>query len=207
MTSRDGASRRPLRSRAVALTLAGLVAAALSLAVILGWATREAADSVARIGGPFVLVDVDGAPFDSARLLGRPHAVYFGYTHCPDVCPTALLDLTQALKTMGGEAEQVAIVFITVDPPRDPPEVMKSYVETVNPAIIGLTGSEEQIATVAKAFRVTYRAGPNDGGAYAVDHTALTYLFDRQGRYVTAIPSADSQTGMIAKLRRVLAAP
>ena len=181
------------------LTLGAVLAIALSLR------SGGEVGGGARIGGPFTLTDVNGAPFQSARLAGRPHAIYFGYTHCPDVCPTALLDLTQALKTLGPSGEAVAIVFISVDPARDTPEVMKAYVETVNPAIVGLTGSEAEIAAVAKAFRVLYRAGPSDGGAYAVDHTALIYLYDRHGAFVSALASGDPQETMLARLRETLA--
>lgn len=186
------------RGTVVAAALALLIAS--SLAIALWRATPETVLPAAEIGGPFVLTDVNGARFESASLRGRPYAVFFGYTHCPDVCPTALLDLTQAIAGMGERGKDIALVFISVDPARDTPATMKTYVETVNPRIIGLTGSEGEIAAVAKSFRVLYRAGPNEGGAYAVDHTALTYLFDRAGRFVAAIPGGDTQDGMTAKL-------
>lgn len=191
--------------RLAVLAAAILVALAAALFLALTLTQRRETSGKARIGAPFTLTDVNGARFESARLAGRPHAIFFGYTHCPDVCPTALLDLTQAIKTLGPAAERLAIVFISVDPPRDTPEAMKAYVETVNPAIIGLTGSEAEIAAVAKSFRVLYHAGPSDGGAYAVDHSAFIYLYDRSGEFVSVLASGDPQETMLTRLSEVLA--
>lgn len=197
--------RAPSRLRLAAFAVASLVALAVALYVALTFGPGREGGGKAQIGAPFTLTDVNGARFDSARLAGRPHAIFFGYTHCPDICPTALLDLTHAIKTLGPSAEKLAIVFISVDPPRDTPEAIKAYVDTVNPAIIGLTGGEAEIAAVARSFRVLYRAGPADGGAYAVDHTAFIYLYDRHGAFVSVLASGDPQETMLARLRDVLA--
>lgn len=170
------------------------------------WTPPSPTQGPGAIGAPFVLIDANGETFSSASLRGRPQAIFFGYTHCPDVCPTALLDISQALKTLKAEGDDLAVIFISVDPERDTPEVMKHYVETIDPRFIGLTGQEADIARVAKSFRVFYRQLPGEGGSYAVDHSAITYLIGRDGRLANGILPGDTQEAIVAKLRKLLAA-
>lgn len=183
----------------IALALAA-VAATIAL-----WRPPAELAQVAAVGGDFVLTDVNGATFDSRTLRGKPYAVFFGYTHCPDVCPTALLDVTHALRAIELSTEDFPVVFISVDPERDKPDVMKRYIEVIDAGIIGLTGDPRQIAQTAKLFRVFYRKGTEDGGAYAIDHSAMIYLFNRHGVLATAALSGEPQSTMIAKLRKTSA--
>jgi protein SCO1/2 len=156
---------------------------ATGLAVVLAGCgkTPEAAPAV---GGPFHLVDQTGAPRDERLLKGKWSAVFFGYTFCPDVCPTTLTTLAAALERMGPKAGQVQVVFVSVDPERDTPAQMKTYL--ASPAFpkgaIGLTGTPAQVAAAARAYRVYYKKA-GDGPGYSVDHTAIIYLIDPAGRF------------------------
>lgn len=170
------------------LLLTILVAFALggSLALILRPAGMSESTGEAQIGGPFSLVDQTGKAVTQQDYAGRYLLVMFGFTHCPDVCPTALQVMAGALDALGAKADKVAPLFITVDPGRDTPEIMQGYVSAFHPKIQGLTGSEEQIAAVTRAYRVFARrvddAGSPDG--YTMDHSAFIYLMDPSGRYV-----------------------
>lgn len=151
---------------------------------------KNASHGKALIGGPFQLVDQDGKTVTDAKFMGKFRLMYFGYTFCPDVCPLDLQHLSQALKLLEEEspakAIQVQPIFITVDPERDTQTVMKNYIALFHPRLIGLTGSPEQIEAVKKAFHV-YSAKRQDPGStdYLVDHSALIYLMDPQGQYIT----------------------
>jgi len=129
--------------------------------------------------------------------------VFFGYTHCPDVCPTELQTMAEVVDTLGSDADKLAPIFISVDPERDTPEVLSNYVKNFSPRIIGLTGNQSEVAGVAKAYRVYFRkAGDTAGGDYSVDHSAFVYLMDGEGKYVThflfnAMP--DAMAGAIKK--------
>lgn len=139
----------------------------------------------AAIGGPFRLTDQNGRAVTEADFRGKPTLYYFGFTHCPDACPTALLLLQTAFEKLGTSADgKVQAVFITVDPERDTASVMKEYCESFGPQFSGLTGSPEQIALAAKAYRVFYRKVPGKDGDYTMDHSSVIYLMDRRGRYV-----------------------
>lgn len=141
------------------------------------------------IGGPFALIDQNGKTVSHEDFAGKFMLVYFGYTYCPDICPAELLIMGQAVDLLGKKAEEVVPIFITLDPKRDTPEKMKDYVAAFHPLMVGLTGSEEQVAAAAKAYRVYYRYVPNKtsgelGDNYAVDHTGYVYLMDRSGNYL-----------------------
>ena len=140
----------------------------------------------AAIGGPFKLTDQNGKLRSDADFRGQYALVFFGYTNCPDVCPTTLQTLTDAMTALGPKADKVTPVFITVDPERDTPKMMKGYVENFGPTFIGLTGTSEQISQVARAYRVYFQKVPGkDGGPYLMDHSSIVYLLDRNGRFVT----------------------
>ncbi len=136
------------------------------------------------IGGPFRLTSSDGKEVTDADFKGHPFLVYFGYTHCPDICPTILFEMSQDMKAMGGD-KRIRALFITVDPERDTPAALKEYLSSFDPRIVGLTGTRQEINAVEKVYRVYARKIPENGGDYAMDHTAIVYLMDKQGRFVT----------------------
>ena len=175
---------RPM-SRTMKALLAVWIAVLVGAAGWIGWDAWQGKQP--GIGGPFALVDQNGKTVTSDNLKGKPTLIYFGYAFCPDVCPTSLLLMETAVEKLGPEAaKKVNLVFITVDPERDTPKLMKGYVENFGPTFIGLTGTTEQIAQVARAYRVYFQRVPGkDGGPYLMDHSSIVYLLDRNGRFVT----------------------
>ena len=156
------------------------------------------------IGGPFTLVGSDGQPFPSSRLSGKPAAVFFGFTHCPDVCPTTLARLTKLRKQLGKGDGSFSIVFITVDPERDRPEEVGRYATLFETPVVGLTGSQAQIDRVKQQFGVFSQKVPTPDGDYSVDHTATVFLLDRNGKFVATLSPEEGNDAAIAKLRRVI---
>ncbi len=138
----------------------------------------------AAIGGPFQLTDQSGATVTEKNLQGKPSLVFFGFTHCPDVCPTALFEMSEILRAMGKDADRVNAYFISVDPERDNKDAMKDYLSSFDPHLKGLTGDPESVAKVLSAYRVYAKKVPLKDGDYTMDHTALTYLMDRDGKFV-----------------------
>ena len=136
------------------------------------------------IGGPFRLVDQDGRPITDQDMKGEPLLVFFGYTHCPDVCPTTLFEISEVLRAMGPDADRVHALYITVDPERDTAAVMKDYLSSFDPHLRGATGDAKAIESVEKAYHVYAKKVPTGDGEYSMDHTALVYLMDKQGRFV-----------------------
>jgi protein SCO1/2 len=139
----------------------------------------------ASIGGPFALIDQDGKPKTDADFHGRSALLYFGYTNCPDVCPTTLAVIADAMKQMGAKASRVTPVFITVDPARDTPKVLKTYLAAFGPQFVGLTGSAGAIKKVAGEYRVYYARHPLQGGGYSMDHSSELYLLGPGGKLTT----------------------
>ena len=186
----------------IAIVLAGLLV--LAAGAFLGLAFRDNPRGAAgtllasAIGGPFHLVDQNGKPFGDADLKGKWHLVFFGYTHCPDTCPTALNEMVLALDRLGKQRDAVSIVFITVDPERDTPEVLKSYVESFDAPIVALTGSAAAVKEAARAYRVYYARHTRADGDYDMDHSAVIYVMDPKGRF-TATFTPDSTAGAIAE--------
>lgn len=161
------------------------------------------------IGGPFELVDQTGKTVTQANFAGKLMLVYFGYTFCPDICPTELLTMGQAVDLLGDNAADVVPVFITVDPKRDTIEKMKDYVAAFHPRMVGLTGSEDRVTAAAKAYRVFFRYAPaKDGGElgddYRVDHTSYIYLMDREGKYVAHFVHGQSAEAIAAGIKKYL---
>jgi len=149
------------------------------------------------VGGPFTLVNSAGQPVTDKAYAGKWLLVYFGYTYCPDVCPTTLNNIAQALAKLGPDAQKVTPIFITVDPKRDTPKVMGQYVKSFDPRIIGLTGSAAQIAAVAKEYHVYYSAEPDKGdGAYLVDHSSFVYLMTPRGILAKVMPGTTTGAEM-----------
>jgi protein SCO1 len=194
--------RGPPRFAVVAIVFAALlvVAAGVLLALAIRETPRGAAGTALAnaIGGPFRLIDQSGKPVSDADLKGKWQLVFFGYTHCPDACPTALNEMALALDQLGEKRGEVEIVFITVDPDRDTPEVMKSYVQSFDAPIIALTGSPEAVAQAAKAYRVYYAKHPRADGDYDMDHSAVIYVMNPEGRF-TATFTPDSTADAIAQ--------
>lgn len=128
----------------------------------------------------------DGRTVTDADFKGHPFLVFFGYTHCPDVCPTTLFQLAQVMKALGPDT-QIKVLFVTVDPARDTPKVMKDYVSSFDPHIIGLTGTEAQTREIERAYRVYAKKVDGKGSDYTMDHTAIVYLMDKEGHFVSAL--------------------
>jgi protein SCO1 len=149
--------------------------------------TRGGAGSaMASVGGPFTLQSSRGGVLSDAQLKGAPYLVFFGFTHCPDVCPTALTQLSQVLEAAGPQGAGLKALFVTVDPERDTGQVLADYLSSFDPRIIGLTGSEEEIRAMVKAFRAYARKVPQANGDYTMDHSTIVYLMDSQGRFVSS---------------------
>lgn len=158
----------------------------------------EAVIAGGSIGGPFTLTDQLGRSVTDADFRGRWMLVYFGYTYCPDVCPTTLQTIAGAMDALGPDAAKIVPVFVTIDPARDTPKVLASYVKLFDPRLVGLTGTPDQIAAVAHAYHVYYARVPgSSSNSYAMDHSSFIYLMDPQGRFVTLF-RPDSTAGQIA---------
>jgi protein SCO1/2 len=162
--------------------------------------------SIASIGGPFSLTDQKGAAVTDASLKGHPSVMFFGYTYCPDVCPTTLFEMTAWLDTLGPEADKLKVYFVTVDPERDTVEKMAEYLTSFDPRITGLTGSPEAVAEMTKAYRIYSRKVPVEGGSYIMDHTASVYLLDKDGAFTGTIDYKEAPETAVAKLKRLVEA-
>jgi protein SCO1/2 len=159
----------------------------------------------AAIGGPFRLVATDGTAVTDASYRGKWMLIYFGYTFCPDACPTALANMSAALKTLGNEADKVQPLFITVDPKRDTRQVLGEYLKSFDPRIIALTGSEEQTAAAAKAYKVYIGSSPGKAkDDYLVDHSSFVYLMDPIGKFAGVIRGETPGEEMAARLRKLM---
>jgi protein SCO1/2 len=156
------------------------------------------------IGGQFRLVDQNSRPLTDQDLKGQPFLVFFGFTHCPDVCPTTLFEVSEVLRALGPEGKGVRALFVTVDPERDTPEKLKDYLSSFDPRVIGVTGDAEAIAAMEKAYRVYAKKVPLDGGNYTMDHTAIVYLMDKTGRFVAPFNLKRRPEEAAADLKRFL---
>jgi protein SCO1/2 len=156
------------------------------------------------IGGPFRLVDQNAKPITDQDLKGHPFLVFFGFTHCPDVCPTALHEVSEILRALGKDADRVRALFVTVDPERDTPDKLKDYLSSFDPHLVGVTGDPAAITAVGKAYRVYAKKVPLDGGNYTMDHTAIVYLMDKDGRFVAPFNIKRRPEEAAADLKRYL---
>jgi len=200
-----------MRARLISFIVAGFLIGALAGAAILLVTTPRGGQPVqssgtALVGGPFSLVGAGGRAVTDADFRGRYMLVFFGFTHCPDICPAELQVVAQALDKLGDKGKKVVPIFITLDPERDTPQAMANYVKSFGPNFVGLTGSPEAIEAAAKAYRVAYSKVENKGSAgdYSVDHSALVYLMDPEGRYVTHFSYGLSADQMAEKLGKSL---
>ena len=196
--------RRPPSPLVAVLAAAGLCL--LLLAGALWLLGRHGETEQAAIGGPFQLVDGTGKPVTDRDLRGQYLLIYFGYTYCPDVCPTTLQEVSSALDTLGSRADAVRPVFITVDPGRDTPPVIGTYVAAFSPRLIGLTGSADQIGAIEREYRVysaVHRTGPGKDD-YSMDHSSVLYLMAPDGHFIAPLPADEKGPALAADLARHL---
>ena len=197
------------RTARFALVVSAFVAGlALSLAAVL-WLVNPrlaapGAPPPAAIGGPFRLLDQNGRTVTDADLKGHPFLVFFGFTHCPDVCPTTLFEISEVLRELGADADRLGALFITVDPERDTPATLKDYLSSFDSHLVGLTGNLDVVSAVAKAYRVYFKKVPLDDGGYTMDHTAIVYLMDKEGRFVAPFSLRRTTEAAVADLRKRL---
>jgi protein SCO1/2 len=194
---------------AVVALAAAIIGAALALAILPGpreQITRALPSTgKALVGGPFTLVDQTGKTVTDKDFRGQYMLVYFGFTNCPDVCPSGLQVISAALDKVGAKADQVTPLFITVDPERDTPEQLASYVSSFHPRLVGLTGSPEQISAALKAYRVYAKKvdDPKSTAGFTYDHTSIIYLMDRNGDYLANFTHATSVDRIAERLAKL----
>lgn len=181
------------------------------LAVVIGGAIGYAiqnfiADTAPQVGGRFTMSDHTGKQVSDAAYRGKVMVVFFGFTNCPDICPTGLARMAEVMDALGPRAADVQPLFVTVDPGRDTPAVMKSYVEHFSDRIIGLTGTSEQVAAIAKAYRVYFKlhGDPATNPNYVVDHSGFVYVMDRSGRFVGTFNPDSSVDAAVKLIQRAL---
>ncbi|MBG6155102.1 protein SCO1/2 [Labrenzia sp. EL_159] len=161
-------------------------------------------EPLAAIGGPFELVDGNGETVTDATFAGKPTVLFFGFTYCPDVCPTTLSELQGWMDALGDDAEKLNYAFVSVDPERDTPEVMRDYVWAFDKRITPLTGSREQVDAMIKAYRVYAKKVPLDDGDYTMDHSAAVYLMNADNKFVGTIAYQEAEDTALPKLRRLI---
>ena len=196
-----------MADRGRVLLWAGLAGAAavLGLGARFGYDHLESgAAEVADLGGAFELVDHDGAPITEAAFEGQPSALFFGFTHCPEICPTTVYDIETWMQDLGPEADGFRAWFVTVDPERDTPEVLKEYLEYQTDRVTGITGPPEDVRAMADAWRVYHNRVPLEDGDYTMDHTSLVYLLDEDGQYAELIRYGEDRESAVAKIRALL---
>jgi protein SCO1/2 len=176
-------------NRRLILPLVVFLAGALALAaaaIITFTPARQGQTGTASVGGPFALTTQDGTTLTDRELRGAPFLVFFGFTHCPDICPTKLFEISETLRAAGSQGAKLRALFVTVDPERDTAAVMKSYLGSFDPRIVGLTGDRAAIDATIKAYRAYSRKVPLKDGDYTMDHTALVYLMGKDGSFIGA---------------------
>ncbi|MCK8780839.1 SCO family protein [Rhizobium sp. NTR19] len=156
------------------------------------------------VGKPFKLVSHSGRTVDNASLKGKPYLAFFGFTHCPDICPTTLFELTDLMSELGPAADRFNVAFITVDPERDSQELLRTYMTSFDPRIMALRGTPEQTQTTVKAFAAYARKVPTDGGSYTMDHTAGVYLMDADGDFKGTLDMHEPREVRLRKIRSLV---
>lgn len=187
------------------IILAGIL---VLVAASVGWLTFEwyrTRLGVEAYGAPFTLVDQNGAEITEAAFRGHPTLVFFGFTHCPEVCPTTLFEMDGWLKALGDEGKDLRAYFVSVDPERDTPELMKTYVSNVSDRIVGISGPPEKIWAMAKAFNIYWKKVDTEGGDYTMDHTASVLLLNSSGGFEGTIAYGEDADTAVAKLKRLAA--
>jgi protein SCO1/2 len=196
-----------MSSTARPLVIATAFAASLIVGLLIVFWAMGGVSKVAQpaaIGGPFQLTDQNGKAVTDKNLKGKPTLIFFGYTHCPDVCPTSLFEISEVLRALGKDADKVNAVFISVDPERDTQAAMKDYLSSFDPHLEGLSGDPAETAKVITSYRVYAKKVPTKDGDYTMDHTALIYLMDRDGRFVSPFNLKRSPEEAATELKRYL---
>ncbi len=194
---------------AVAVGLVGLGATILAINNGGGFGALQArgggaVQPGAPLGGSFSLLDQNGAPITEAVFRDKPSAVFFGFTHCPDVCPTTLMEAAGWMKELGPDADKMRFVFVTVDPARDTPDVLREYISAFSGKIIGITGEPEKVEAMARDHKVYFSKRPLEGGDYSMDHTASVLLLDQRGSLVGTVAYGEPRDAAVGKLKRLV---
>ena len=184
--------------------LCGLVLVFGAIIHISGRSPSAIGPAIAAVGGPFHLEDQNGQPVSDEDMKGRPFLVFFGFAHCPDVCPTTLFEMSEVIRQLGKDADRIGALFITVDPERDTPAALKDYLASFDAHLRGLTGDPAAVNAAIKAYRVYAKKIPLEGGDYTMDHTAVVYLMDKDGRFVAPFNLKRTPEAAAAELRRYL---
>lgn len=181
--------------------------AALTIFLVLTYVSGRQAGTQksVELGTPFNLIDQNGAPITEAAFKGHPTALFFGFTHCPEVCPTTLFEMAGLLNTLGDEGKDLRVFFISVDPERDTPEVMKGYTAAFTDRITGITGKPEEIEKLVKSWRIYAKKVPTEDGDYTMDHTASIMLLDRDARLKSTIDYKEDADVALKKLKLLIA--
>ncbi|MFC5387480.1 SCO family protein [Aquamicrobium segne] len=186
--------------RKIFIAILALIAVLIGVA---GYLFYQKQNSSEPFGQPFTLTDQTGQPITEKAFRGQPSAVFFGFTHCPEVCPTTLYELAGWLNTLGDEGKNIRAYFVSVDPERDTPEIMNTYISNFSDRIIGITGEPEQVAAMAKSFGIFWKKVPTEDGDYTVDHTASVLLLNSGGDFSGTIAYGESPDTAMAKLKRL----
>jgi protein SCO1/2 len=190
------------RARRLVIPLAAFLTGLVVLGVALMLTLAPEPRPTSAIGGAFSLVNQDGARVTEKDFAGRPHLVFFGFTHCPDVCPTTLFQISEVLRATGEKGRDLRVLFISVDPERDTPAALKDYLSSFDPRIVALTGTQAEVDAAIRAYRAYARKVPTSGGDYTMEHTAAVYLMDRNGRLVSTFnlgrPPAEAAKDLLA---------
>ncbi len=195
----------------IRFVLWGLVAAAVGLTLGLFVLNKDitAPDGAGRsglLGGPFTLTRTDGSTFTEKDLADAPYAIFFGFTHCPEICPTTLYEMSGWIEELGADADRMKFVFVTIDPERDTAELLGDYVDSFSEKVIALTGTVEQVDVVKKLYRVYAAKVPLDDGDYTMDHTASVYLMDAKGDFTGTVAFGEAPGAAVEKLRKLVGA-
>jgi protein SCO1/2 len=184
--------------------LAGLVLCFTVVLLVTGRGSAPIIAAPAAIGGPFQLTDQNGKAITEKDFKGHPFLVFFGFTNCPEICPTALFDISEVFNALGPDADKARALFITVDPERDTPQKLKEYLSSFNPHLTAAAGTPEQLAAVAKGYRAYYKKVPTKDGEYTMDHMATVYLMDKNGEFVAPFSLKRRPEEAAADLRKYL---
>ena len=192
-------------SRQIVASVGSMAIVAIMTALLTCWSVTADSQTAGPVfGGTFNLTDQDGRQVTEQDLLGKPSMVFFGFTSCPDVCPTTLLDITNWLGQLGADGDRLNVVFVSVDSERDTPEQMRLYLSSFDPRIRGFSGTEAQIRKIADGYGASYKRVSLSDGEYTYTHSVLIYLMDGQGRYVGFLRYEDPDAEAVAKLRQLI---
>lgn len=186
------------------LGMAAALAAILGSVYLMDRSNRETLVPLVQIGGEFQLASSKGGVVRSQDLKGQPYAVFFGFTHCPEVCPTTLYEMSTVLETLGDAARDFRVFFVTVDPERDTVPVLKDYLANFDPRMEALVPTLEELPRITRDFRVFYAKVPTSDGAYTMDHTASVFLMDAEGQFSGTISFGEASEMRLGKLKKLL---